>query len=170
MATVIKTILALVGTIFLILTIYAGIMWMTAAGNDEQVGKAVGMIKSAVIGLVIVMSAYAITYFVTTRLTGATGIASPNSASSNSPSSPEESQNPTSQDDLTSGCCFNSSSGQLVTSIQSYCDGFQETRTPGACANVVGCCLNTNSNVKTPSLQADCTGSLETWVGGACTL
>lgn len=72
-ATVIKAVLALVGTIFLILTVYAGILWMTAAGNDEQVGKAASMIKMAVIGLVIIMSAYAITYFVTTKLVGSTG-------------------------------------------------------------------------------------------------
>ena len=67
-ATVIKTVLALVGTIFLVLTIYAGILWMTAQGNEEQVTKAVGIIKASVIGLVIIMSAYAITYFVTSKL------------------------------------------------------------------------------------------------------
>lgn len=67
-ATVIKTALALVGTVFLVLTIYAGILWMTAAGNEEQVTKAMGMIKASVIGLVIIMSAYAITFFVTSKL------------------------------------------------------------------------------------------------------
>ncbi len=67
-ATVIKAVLALVGTIFLVLTIYAGILWMTAQGNEEQVTKAVGIIKASVIGLVIIMSAYAITAFVTSRL------------------------------------------------------------------------------------------------------
>lgn len=68
-STVIKAILSLVGTIFLSLTIYAGILWMTAAGEEEKVTKATGILKMAVIGLVIVMSAYAITYFVTTNLT-----------------------------------------------------------------------------------------------------
>lgn len=72
-ATVIKTVLALVGTAFLVLTIYAGVLWMTAAGNEEQVTKAVGIIKASVIGLVIIMSAYAITYFVTKRLGGPDG-------------------------------------------------------------------------------------------------
>ena len=71
-ATVIKAVLALVGTIFLVLTIYAGILWMTAQGNEEQVTKAVGIIKASVIGLVIIMSAYAITYFVTSKLGSAT--------------------------------------------------------------------------------------------------
>ena len=74
-ATVIKTVLALVGTIFLVLTIYAGILWMTAQGNDEQVTKATGIIKASVIGLIIIMSAYAITFFVTSRLVGAAGTA-----------------------------------------------------------------------------------------------
>lgn len=69
-ATVIKTVLALVGTVFLVLTIYAGILWMTAQGEEEKVTKAKEIIKASVIGLVIIMSAYAITYFVTSRLGG----------------------------------------------------------------------------------------------------
>lgn len=68
--TVIKTVLAMVGTIFLGLTIYAGILWMTASGNEEQVAKATNIIKAAIIGLFITMSAYAITYFVASRVGG----------------------------------------------------------------------------------------------------
>lgn len=63
--------LSLVGTIFLVLTIYAGILWMTASGNEEKVTKAKNIIVAAVIGLVITMAAYAITSFVTGRLGGA---------------------------------------------------------------------------------------------------
>ena len=72
-ATVIKAILALVGTVFLVLTIYAGILWMTAQGAEERVTKAQDIIKASVIGLIIIMSAYAITFFVTSKLGGATG-------------------------------------------------------------------------------------------------
>lgn len=68
--TVIKAVLAMVGTIFLVLTIYAGILWMTASGNEEQVTKATGIIKAAIIGLAITMSAYAITYFVSSKVGG----------------------------------------------------------------------------------------------------
>lgn len=68
-STVIRVVLSLVGTIFLLLTIYAGILWMTAQGEEEKVTKAKGIITTAVIGLIIVMSAYAITYFVTNTLT-----------------------------------------------------------------------------------------------------
>lgn len=68
--TVIKGVLALVGTIFFGLTIYAGILWMTAAGNEEQVTKATDIIKAAIIGLFITMSAYAITTFVASKVGG----------------------------------------------------------------------------------------------------
>lgn len=71
--TVISAVLATVGTIFLVLTIYAGILWMTASGNEEQVEKAKNIIKSAVIGLFVTMSAYAITSFIGNRLNGSTG-------------------------------------------------------------------------------------------------
>ena len=74
-ATVIKAVLALVGTIFLVLTIYAGILWMTAQGEETKIEKAKETIKASIIGLVVIMSAYAITAFVTSRLVG-TGSAS----------------------------------------------------------------------------------------------
>ncbi len=70
LGSVIKGALSLVGTIFLILTVYAGILWMTAQGNDDQIDKAVKIIKASVVGLFITMSAYAITYFITTKLGG----------------------------------------------------------------------------------------------------
>jgi hypothetical protein len=71
--TVIKAVLSLVGTIFLILTIYAGILWMTASGAEEKIKKARSILTSSIIGLIIVMAAYAITFFVTTKLGGTGG-------------------------------------------------------------------------------------------------
>jgi len=64
--------LSLLGVIFLILLIYAGYLWMTAAGNEQQVSKAQSMITTAIIGLFIVLSAYAISYFVLDSLTKTT--------------------------------------------------------------------------------------------------
>jgi len=69
-STIISAALSLVGTIFLILAVYAGIMWMTAGGNEEKVTKAKGIITQAIIGLAITMGAYAITAFVTGSLSG----------------------------------------------------------------------------------------------------
>ncbi|MCF7820686.1 MAG: pilin [Candidatus Pacebacteria bacterium] len=63
-ATVIQIALGVLGIIFLILLILAGYTWMTAGGNEEQVGKAKKNIKNAIIGLVIVLAAYGITWFV----------------------------------------------------------------------------------------------------------
>lgn len=67
---IIKVVLSLIGTIFLVLTVYAGVLWMTAAGNSEQVTKAQSIVVTAIIGLFVVLSAYAITYFVTAKLGG----------------------------------------------------------------------------------------------------
>ena len=116
-AAAIKTVLALVGTVFLVLTIYAGILWMTAQGEEDKVTKAKDIIKASVIGLVIIMSAYAITYFVTSKLGGATG-------TSSQTSNPSGAQ---------MGCCDNTSSGVKTQSIQSDCTGFQEIWTAGPC-------------------------------------
>lgn len=69
--TIINTALTLVGLIFLILMVYAGYLWMTARGEEDQVSKARKIITGSIIGLVIVLSAYAITVFVTTGFSNA---------------------------------------------------------------------------------------------------
>jgi hypothetical protein len=61
-------ILSFVGVIFLVLTVYAGIMWMTAQGNSAKVEKAKDLLINAVIGLVIVSAAYSLTIFVGNQL------------------------------------------------------------------------------------------------------
>jgi hypothetical protein len=63
-AGIIQVCLGLLGAIFLSLMIIAGFQWMTAGGNEAQVKKAKDIITTAVIGLVVVLAAYAITYFV----------------------------------------------------------------------------------------------------------
>ena len=62
-ATIIRVVLSLLAIIVLVLTIVAGFRWMTAGGNEEQVKKSTGALRDAVIGLLIVMAAYAVTYF-----------------------------------------------------------------------------------------------------------
>lgn len=52
------------GIIFLALMISGGFMWMTARGNEAQVNKAKELITMAVIGLIIISAAYAITAFI----------------------------------------------------------------------------------------------------------
>lgn len=60
--------LGLLGVVLVVLVIYAGFIWMTAQGNDEKIKKAKGMITSAVIGMIIIFAAYAITNFVVASL------------------------------------------------------------------------------------------------------
>ncbi len=67
---IIEIILSFLGVIFLILTIYGGFLWMTASGNDEQIGKAKKLIKNSVIGIVIVFGAYVITSFIINYFVG----------------------------------------------------------------------------------------------------
>jgi hypothetical protein len=61
---IIGSILAFLGLIFFVLVIYAGFLWMSARGNDTQIKDAQKIMKSAIIGLLIVLSAYIITAFV----------------------------------------------------------------------------------------------------------
>lgn len=56
--------LSFVGVLFLILLIYGGFIWMTARGNQQDISKAMDLIQAAVIGLIIVLAAYAITAYV----------------------------------------------------------------------------------------------------------
>lgn len=60
--------LSLVGLVFFGLTLYAGFRWMIAMGNTEDVEKAKETLIAAIIGLVIVLAAYAITSFVFSNL------------------------------------------------------------------------------------------------------
>lgn len=67
----IQILLSFLGVIFLILMIYGGFLWMTARGNENQVTDAKKIIVNSTIGVVIVMMAYAITWFVLFSIGGA---------------------------------------------------------------------------------------------------
>ena len=67
-ADLLNVFFGLLGTIFIVLMVYGGYTWMTAAGNSDKVEKAQGIIKVAVIGIIVIASAYAITYFIFARL------------------------------------------------------------------------------------------------------
>jgi hypothetical protein len=64
--------LGLLGLVLLGILIYAGFLWMTAQGDDTKVKKAKDMIFQGVIGLIIVVAAYAIADFVIGSLGNAT--------------------------------------------------------------------------------------------------
>jgi len=70
--TVLQQVLSFVGVLFLGLMLYAGFLWMTAGGNEEKVDEAKKIILAAVVGLIIIAAAYAITQFVGQSVTGTT--------------------------------------------------------------------------------------------------
>jgi len=70
-ADILNTLFSVLGVIFLLLVIYSGFLWMTARGNDEQVAKAKKILEQVVIGIIIVVAAYGITYFVLSNIAGA---------------------------------------------------------------------------------------------------
>ncbi len=61
---VVELVLGWLGVVFLGFMIYAGIVWMTAQGNEQKVTKAKNMITESIIGLIIVAAAYAIAYYI----------------------------------------------------------------------------------------------------------
>ncbi len=69
---IIKTLLLLLGTIFIILLLVGGFRWMTAMGDPKKVEDAKATISNAVVGVVIVLAAYAIAYFVLNEVYKAT--------------------------------------------------------------------------------------------------
>lgn len=60
---VIRVLLTFVGIALIVLNVYAGYQWMTAGGNDEQIGQAKTTIRNGVVGLIIVLASYSITIF-----------------------------------------------------------------------------------------------------------
>jgi hypothetical protein len=69
---IINILLSILGVIFFVLLVYGGFLWMTSQGNEDKVKKAKTLITDAVIGLVIILAAYAISSFVITSLVEAT--------------------------------------------------------------------------------------------------
>ena len=82
---IISVALGFIGVLLFALFIYAGFLWMTAGGNEEQVKKAKGLIMNAVIGLIIVIASYAIADFVLTQLSQATSGAGTSGAETSPP-------------------------------------------------------------------------------------
>jgi Zn-dependent protease with chaperone function len=71
--TIVKYLFGFLGIIAILLMLYAGFIWMTAAGNEEKVSQAKKILTAAIIGLVIIFISYAIAAFVVNQLITATG-------------------------------------------------------------------------------------------------
>ena len=60
----IRLVLSFVGIGFTVLIVYAGILWMTARGNESQVETAQKTMQNAIIGLLIAIGSYSISGFI----------------------------------------------------------------------------------------------------------
>ncbi len=65
---IINVTLSVLGLIVLVLIIFSGYQWMTAGGNEDQIKTAKQRMSNALIGLLIVLMAFAITQFVFYRV------------------------------------------------------------------------------------------------------
>ena len=71
-ASVINVALGFLGIIAVGLILYAGFKWMTAGGSEDKITEARKLLFAGVIGLIIILAAFAIANFVLTQLIRAT--------------------------------------------------------------------------------------------------
>lgn len=70
---IINVVLGFLGIVLLFYLLYGGFLWMTSGGDSKGVDSAKAMIRNAIIGLVIIVSSYAISNFVLSQLLVVTG-------------------------------------------------------------------------------------------------
>ncbi|KKQ27547.1 MAG: hypothetical protein US42_C0008G0058 [Candidatus Magasanikbacteria bacterium GW2011_GWC2_37_14] len=61
---IIKAIMGLMGTVSLILFVYGGVLWMTAAGNSERAGEARKILIWTSLGMMVILGSYGIVDFI----------------------------------------------------------------------------------------------------------
>lgn len=71
-SSIIRVAMGMLGIVAVVIILIGGFTWMTAGGNDDKVGEAKKWIFSGVIGLAIILSAYALASFVINQLVSAT--------------------------------------------------------------------------------------------------
>ena len=69
---VVKAVLSILGLVALVIFIIAGFQWMTSGGNKEKIAGAQKSMGAAIIGLIIVIGAYAAVDFITEALSTVT--------------------------------------------------------------------------------------------------
>lgn len=72
-ANIIRWILGILGTVFFVIVVLQGYIYMTAGGDSSKTASAAGAIGNAVVGLLIIMGAFLITNFVTSGLIASGG-------------------------------------------------------------------------------------------------
>lgn len=79
---IINAFLGLLGIVAVMIILYAGFTWMTAGGNEEKISKAKKLLINGFIGIVIIMTSYALVSFLFKSILDATmGAGGPSKAS-----------------------------------------------------------------------------------------
>ncbi len=68
----INILLGFTGMIFMVLTLYAGYLWMFGGGNEENIAQAKKTITSSIIGLAVILLSYSITALIMWAVAGTT--------------------------------------------------------------------------------------------------
>ncbi len=66
---VLNGLFAVLGLVFLVLMVYGGMLWMLSEGKEKKTNEARGFIFHSVVGLILILAAFAITNFVVGQLT-----------------------------------------------------------------------------------------------------
>ncbi|MBI4089836.1 MAG: hypothetical protein HY421_00370 [Candidatus Kerfeldbacteria bacterium] len=61
---IISWVLGILALLAVVFVIYGGFIWLTAGGNEDRIEKAKKIIGAAIVGLIVVMLAWAIVIFV----------------------------------------------------------------------------------------------------------
>jgi len=69
---IIKIALGFLGILAVIIILFAGFKWMTAGGNEENITSAKQMLIAGIIGLVIILSSYALATFIINQIVAST--------------------------------------------------------------------------------------------------
>ena len=71
-AAIINVLLGFLGIIAVVLILFGGFKWMTAAGNEDKVAEAKKLMAAGVIGLIIILAAFALATFILNNLMNVT--------------------------------------------------------------------------------------------------
>ncbi len=107
-----QTALTLIGIIFTILLIYGGFLYLTSQGEEKKISAGKKTITAAIVGLIIIISGYSITYFIARELEqpGATP-----------PPFTEACADPENRDYYSCTCCMYRNSGEAECCGQTCC-------------------------------------------------
>jgi hypothetical protein len=71
--SIVNVLLGFLGILAILIILWGGFRWLTSGGSEEKVGEAKKIIIAGIIGLIIILTSYALATFVVAELLQATG-------------------------------------------------------------------------------------------------